>query len=268
MHQIGLREYELLISHTIGNFLSKFQSRFFSISSGEGYDVGLPLKSVQKTNEYRTAQSDDCLDLATKKIDLRSVPSQYPTQFTFAWLTFSLLWAARAIVSRWGRKYSNARTPAQQNKIFKPISYIVFFIQLFLVPALFWFDSPLFLRFHESDFWKLIGLSMCFSGLFLYLIALRSLGRNYSPCFDSHIPFEIVESGPYRLVRHPTWLAKFLVSFGALILSGSTWVMLIPLWIAMEFWRTVPAEEADLMAHFPQYAHYRNRTSLVVPFLY
>lgn len=196
------------------------------------------------------------------------MPSQYPLEFTLAWIAFLLLWAAKSVISRWERKYSISRAPANQNRSFKPISYVVFFIQLLLIPALFWVQAPLFLNFHESDFWRLIGLLLCFAGLFVYLVSLKHLGQNYSPCFDSHVPFEIVKSGPYRLIRHPTWLAKIFVSVGSVIVAGSVWMLSIPIWILVEFYRTVPAEEAFLTERFPEYAQYREQTRFLIPFLF
>lgn len=193
--------------------------------------------------------------------------SEYPVFFSVAWVVFSLLWAGKSVLSRWKRKYSKFRLQADKNNRFKFISYFVFFAQLTFIPILFFFDSTFFFKFHNSDLFRLIGLLLCFAGLGVYLFALKHLGRNYSPCFDSHIPFEIITSGPYKLVRHPTWLSKVLVSLGGVLIAGTYWFVPIILWIVIEMRRTIPAEEAYLMSHFSEYKNYRDQTWLVVPYL-
>lgn len=191
--------------------------------------------------------------------------SQYPLFFTCAWLSFSAFWAGKSLFIRRGQRYARAKKKAASNRRFKLASYAVFFLQVIFVPLLFWHSYSGFLIFHQADGLRLGGLTLCFAGLTLYLLSIKFLGRNYAPCFDAHLPHEIIETGPYRYVRHPTWLAKLLVAFGGLLVGGSWWLLLVVGWIAAEMRRTIAVEEEALIGAFPAYGEYRRRTPALIP---
>lgn len=187
---------------------------------------------------------------------------------TVMWLAFVILWAAKSIFLRRGRKYASHRVFTNRNSRFKFVSYFVFAMQLVVVPILFWFNHFWLFKFHESDGLKFIGIGFCFAGLALYLYSIKHLGRNYSPCFDSHIPFELVSTGPYRLIRHPGWFSKILVSLGGILVAGSIWFIPILYWIVVEMRRTVLVEEGVLVKAFPEYESYKANTCKLIPFFY
>jgi protein-S-isoprenylcysteine O-methyltransferase Ste14 len=117
----------------------------------------------------------------------------------------------RSLVVRRDKKYMKGKRRVDINLRYKTISAIVYIVQVSLLPLMFWSDSEFLLRFHKSDALKLAGIFLCYIGLVISVSALVYLGRNYSPCYDSHEPFDLVTNGPYRWVRHPGWLSKFMV---------------------------------------------------------
>jgi len=66
-------------------------------------------------------------------------------------------------------------------------------------------------------------MMLLIAGSILYWWALKHLGQNYSPCYDSHKPKELVRTGPYRFIRHPMYNAKFLIGIATVFISGSWW---------------------------------------------
>lgn len=103
-----------------------------------------------------------------------------------------------------------------------------------------------------------IALAAAAAGLVLFGSAYRALGRSFTP-FPRPLPTgAFVRSGPFRLVRHPTY------GGGLLFLAGvSLWVglagligtaVLLVLW-----WRKTLVEERFLLERFPEYAAYRRR---------
>lgn len=188
--------------------------------------------------------------------------------YTIFWLVFCALWAAKSLVLRQKRKYAEHRHLADANSTFKPMSYLVFSAQILLCTATFWSDSHWLLKFHSIDWVKCFGLFLSFSGLILYLYAQRYLGRNYSPCFDSHIPFEIVDSGPYKMIRHPGWLAKLFVGAGTLFVSGSFWFVPMIYWLILQMRKTISIEEEYLIKAFPQYKTYKMGTWALLPYIF
>lgn len=191
-----------------------------------------------------------------------------PMMFTVLWLIFCALWAAKSLILRRHRAYAQGKRFADKNPRFKYISYGIFVPQVALPLATFFSDSILLLKIHSSATISSIGLALCYSGLALYLYAQKHLGKNYSPCFDSHIPFEVVSSGPYRLIRHPGWLAKLMTGLGTVLASGSAWFAPAMIWIIIEMRRTIRVEEAYLIEALPDYNVYRSKTFALFPYVF
>jgi len=157
---------------------------------------------------------------------------------------------------------------ADTNTRYEIISYFLFVTQNVLCITSFWSDSGILFKVHDSDLMRLMGLLLTSAATLLYFKSLNHLGRNYSPCFDSHVPLEMISSGPYRFTRHPMYLAKLLVAVGNFVVSGSLWFVLMFLYLALETARTILNEERYLTTTVPGYADYKNRTKRIIPFVF
>jgi protein-S-isoprenylcysteine O-methyltransferase Ste14 len=78
---------------------------------------------------------------------------------------------------------------------------------------------------------------------------------------------ELVTRGIYRHVRHPMYLAVLLCGIAAALAYGSPakWVLLALLACVLAL--KIRREERLLLARFPDYAAYRQRTSAIIPYL-
>ena len=78
---------------------------------------------------------------------------------------------------------------------------------------------------------------------------------------------KLVTGGPYRHVRHPMYLAVLLAALGCVV-GWSTWIHAAVL-VALAAVLHVKAgvEERALLARFPEYRAYRDRTPRILPFL-
>ena len=81
---------------------------------------------------------------------------------------------------------------------------------------------------------------------------------------------ELVERGPFRIVRHPSYTG-LLLAFVGLALSLGNWagllVSLMPIGAAF-IHRMNVEEDALSRALGPRYAEYMKRTKRLVPFIY
>ena len=66
------------------------------------------------------------------------------------------------------------------------------------------------------------GLVAMALGSALFFWARRSLGQQYSPCFDSRRPTAVVGSGPYRWLQHPLYAGNLVAMAGAVVATGSS----------------------------------------------
>ena len=97
------------------------------------------------------------------------------------------------------------------------------------------------------------------------LITLARLGRSFSMMAEAR---RLVTSGPYRLVRHPLYVAEELAIIGISMqfFSLST-ALVLAVQIAFQL-RRMHNEEAVLVESFPEYAAYRQRTARLLPGIY
>jgi protein-S-isoprenylcysteine O-methyltransferase len=117
-------------------------------------------------------------------------------------------------------------------------------------------------------FW--LGLGVIVAGLALRWWAVLTLRRFFTVDVAIHAGHQLVETGPYRVVRHPAY-AGSLLSFAGLSLCVSSWVsalvILVP--IAAAFLYRVQVEERALLGAFPsEYRAYAARTARLLPGVY
>lgn len=82
------------------------------------------------------------------------------------------------------------------------------------------------------------GLALAM-GLVLFEWSLRSLGEQYSPCYDLRVPTRRVSDGPYKFVRHPLYIENVAVLSGIFLSSGSAWLLAPVLIVGTYYWRSV-----------------------------
>ena len=99
-------------------------------------------------------------------------------------------------------------------------------------------------------------------GMALSIYSLRVLGKSFSIIPQAR---RLVQSGPYRLVRHPLYVSELIAVFGV-VLAGFTIIKLIIYFflIACQIYRAFQ-EEKLLATVFPEYEEYRLRTACFIP---
>jgi protein-S-isoprenylcysteine O-methyltransferase len=114
------------------------------------------------------------------------------------------------------------------------------------------------------------GVVLFVAGLFLRWWAIITLGRFFTVDVTIEKDHELVERGPFRTVRHPSYTGV-LLAFVGFALTLHNWaallVMLVPIFAA--FIRRMNVEEEALSrALGPRYTDYMRRTKRLVPFVY
>jgi len=115
-----------------------------------------------------------------------------------------------------------------------------------------------------------IGLSVMLFGLALHVWSMRVLGTSYSRTLRTTEEQQIVDRGPYRLIRHPGYLASILIWAGA-ALGIANWiaVLVVTALIAGVYVYRINVEETMLLATFGEkYAQYKKRSWRLLPLFY
>lgn len=121
-----------------------------------------------------------------------------------------------------------------------------------------------------ADILALAGVVMFGLGLFLRWWAIITLGRFFTVDVVVEKDHDVVERGPFRLVRHPSYTGVLLAFFGwALTLGnwGAMLVVLIPIFAV--FMHRMKVEEQALQGALgDKYVAYMRRTKRLVPGIY
>jgi protein-S-isoprenylcysteine O-methyltransferase Ste14 len=114
------------------------------------------------------------------------------------------------------------------------------------------------------------GILVMVLGTALRLWSMRSLGRFHTRTLQIQTDQVIIEAGPYRLLRHPSYLGGDIALLGIGITTGSrpsALLMVLP-FVAAHVWR-IRIEEQMMSARFgAQWAAYSKRTWRMVVFVW
>jgi protein-S-isoprenylcysteine O-methyltransferase Ste14 len=97
------------------------------------------------------------------------------------------------------------------------------------------------------------------------VVALMQLRRSFSIMPEAR---ELVVAGPYRVVRHPLYLAEEIAAIGSVLQFLSVWTALLLVVQILFQLRRIRNEEALLTEVFPHYATYKEKTARVIPGVY
>ncbi|MEM2912468.1 MAG: isoprenylcysteine carboxylmethyltransferase family protein [Candidatus Bathyarchaeia archaeon] len=125
-------------------------------------------------------------------------------------------------------------------------------------------NSWLQIRFPFDSLVQVIGLSFTAFGYFLFIWSVTARGR-YATSWEMSENHKLVTWGPYRYVRHPAYLAYFLLFIG-LHLTLLNLIAIIPLVSVPGYIRIASIEEELLTKRFGnEYQQYQQTTGKFFP---
>lgn len=117
----------------------------------------------------------------------------------------------------------------------------------------------------SNDFVQALATLFGTAGLALAVYTLRSLGRSFSVLPEARI---LVTDGPYRIVRHPLYVAEALSTLGVTLQLQQPLGALIAFAIFLGQYARMGFEEEVLERSFPDYEDYKKRTFRLIPYVY
>ncbi len=116
----------------------------------------------------------------------------------------------------------------------------------------------------------LFGFLLFLGGLILRWYSIGYLGRYFTVDVSISAEHKLIDSGPYRYIRHPTY-AGALLAFVGLGFCFGNWLSIlfltVPI-IAAFLWRIRIEERALTDALGEDYRGYAGRTKRLIPFVY
>ena len=117
---------------------------------------------------------------------------------------------------------------------------------------------------------QLLGAIVFLAGQSFRWYCIFYLGRYFTATVAISADHRLIESGPYRWVRHPSYAANFMtvIGFGLSLANWASLLVLIIPTFAVHWWRMRIEENALLEAFGDAYRNYMARTKRLIPFIY
>jgi protein-S-isoprenylcysteine O-methyltransferase Ste14 len=177
------------------------------------------------------------------------------------WILFSVIWLLAAVFN----KRSIYRESVAQR-----LRYSILLVLAFLLLAKrnrlpFPFDVRIIPAI-EALAW-MTG-TLCIAGLAFCVWARATLGRNWSSTITLKEGHELIERGPYRLVRHPIYTGLLAMILATAIAFGHVGGFVAFAFAFASFWIKLSEEEKLMRQQFPeQYRSYEQRVKRIIPFV-
>lgn len=178
----------------------------------------------------------------------------------FAWLvswTVAMLWSNR----------NEKRDALVAELFFRVLFYIGLILLLAFPPGSHSYGQMQLWHFGDLVNWVLIAPTA--AGLLFTWWARIHLGRLWSDRVVKKAGHHVVDTGPYRLVRHPIYSGLISAAFTTAIQKGTPFALLGVAMVTLAFCIKARREERFLRAELGDntYDAYARKTAMLVPFL-
>lgn len=163
------------------------------------------------------------------------------------------------------RRYDKQRRASGSGRAWDFTLFIFLFVAiLVLQPVL----LP-FLSFRTDAAWgffiQLLGVFLILSALALHLWSRTHLGHYYAERVELQPGHTVIDTGPYKLMRHPVITSFFGISAGLFLINPALTTLAALLYTVWDFTRAARQEEDLLSQSLPGYAGYALRTPRFLP---
>ena len=162
---------------------------------------------------------------------------------------------------------SRGNAVSQDKKSLRILWIVILASVFFGIQSAFWFPSA---AMPQRAAFRVIGFFVFVFGLVLRWYSIGYLGKFFTVDVAIHSAHRVIESGPYRFIRHPSYTGALLAFVGLGLSMGNWWSLIIftvPTFLA--FSRRIKVEERALAeAMGDQYRSYQQRTKRLIPLIY
>ena len=125
------------------------------------------------------------------------------------------------------------------------------------------------LSFQTTESWglviQLIGIATILLALALHIWSRAHLQEFYAERVEVQPEHKVIDTGPYRLMRHPVITSFFGIATGLFLINPALTTLAALLYTIWDFRRAATQEEDLLTQTLPGYAEYANRTPRFLP---
>jgi protein-S-isoprenylcysteine O-methyltransferase Ste14 len=114
------------------------------------------------------------------------------------------------------------------------------------------------------------GFILLWSGIFLRNYSIKLLGKHFTPTVQLQKDHTLITTGPYNIIRHPSYTGALLSFVGiAIFLNSLIGAVFAILAMMLAYFVRISAEEKALVSLFGDvYRNYQHKTKRLIPFLW
>ena len=161
----------------------------------------------------------------------------------------------------------DANPPQEDNYTSRQIVWTVYATQLIGALEMTFFRAP---ASTQWDVYSTIGLLMAVSGLAFRAWAVYQLGRFFTWHVTVQEGQNVITSGPFRFVRHPSYTGALFLYVGALVMINAWYAAACALvFMTLAFVRRINTEEKYLREQLGQpYVDYSKSVKMIIPYVW
>jgi len=116
----------------------------------------------------------------------------------------------------------------------------------------------------------IIGLILLVIGICFRVWSINVLGKNFTATVKITEEHELIKSGPYKIIRHPSYLGAFIAIIGCPVFLNNTYTIFIScMAMVIAYYFRITVEEKTLSNHFGKYYEdYKKNTYRLVPLIW
>ncbi len=125
-------------------------------------------------------------------------------------------------------------------------------------------------RIYAWNIFFVIGLIMFVIGLWIRVSSIMTLKQYFSYSIAKVDGQKIIETGLYKLIRHPGYLGQLMIFIGISV-SISNWlsILLMMMPVTLGYLYRIKVEERFMIEQFgEEYQNYQEKTKKIIPLLY
>jgi protein-S-isoprenylcysteine O-methyltransferase Ste14 len=179
------------------------------------------------------------------------------------WLVFTVGWVIAAVTSKRTVKVQSGGSRLLQAGVMVIGLMLIFNSNRLLVGG--WSTNRLV---PETTPVILGGAILTVAGLLFSVWARLVLGKNWSGTVTIKQDHELIQRGPYQIVRHPIYTGMLIAFLGTAFIYGAARCFIGVLVVGLSFWLKMQTEEKFMLQQFgAQYAGYRQHVRALIPFV-
>lgn len=163
------------------------------------------------------------------------------------------------------RRYDKQRSASGSGRAWDFTFFIFIAVAVLVIQPIF---LPI-LGFHIIEpigsFLQLLGIVLLIESLVLHAWSRAHLGKYYAERVEVQPDHKVIDSGPYKLMRHPVITSFFGIAAGLFLINPAVTTLLALAYAIWDFTRAAKQEEDMLAKSLLGYADYARRTPRYLP---